>query len=80
MTDEQTVPEISYADALAEVESILESIEASEVDIDELGSHVARAAELIALCRARIKAAELEVERIVTAMEDARPAPDTGAG
>lgn len=80
MTDEQPAAEISYADALAEVESILESIEASEVDIDALGSRVARAAELIALCRARIKAAELEVERIVSAMDDTAPGADPASG
>lgn len=60
---------ISYGDAIAEIERILAGIESSEIDIDQLGTQVARAAELIELCRERIQKAEAEVERIVEGME-----------
>lgn len=60
MTDE-----IAYADALRELESIVATLEQPDVDVDALASRVARAAELIALCRDRIDRTRIEVERIV---------------
>ena len=45
---------LGYADALGELERILAELEASDVDVDQLADRVARATELIALCRDRI--------------------------
>ena len=42
-----------YADALAELDAILRELETSDVDVDRLAERVARASELIALCRDR---------------------------
>jgi exodeoxyribonuclease VII small subunit len=61
--------EISYTDALAELESILSAIEEEQVDVDDLALKVKRSAELIRLCRSRIEAATIEVEAIVDDME-----------
>lgn len=61
--------EPSYAAALAELESILSAIEEEQVDVDDLAVKVKRSAELIRLCRSRIKAATIEVEAIVNEME-----------
>jgi exodeoxyribonuclease VII small subunit len=61
--------EISYADALAELESILSAIEEEQVDVDELAVKVKRSAELIRLCRGRIEAATIEVATIVSEMQ-----------
>ena len=61
--------EISYTDALAELESILSAIEEEQVDVDDLALKVKRSAELIRLCRSRIEAATIEVEAIVDEME-----------
>ena len=61
--------EISYADALAELESILSAIEEEQVDVDELAVKVKRSTELIRLCRGRIEAASTEVEAIVEEMD-----------
>ncbi len=60
--------EISYKEALAELESILSAIEAEQVDVDDLAVKVKRSAELIRLCRTRIEAATIEVEAIVDDM------------
>ena len=46
--------ELSYADALTELDDILNELEAVDVDVDRLAERVSRAAELIALCRDRI--------------------------
>lgn len=61
--------EITYKDALAELESILSAIEEEQVDVDELAIKVKRSAELIRLCRSRIEAAAIEVEAVVDEME-----------
>lgn len=56
---------ISYAEAVAELETIVAGLEDADVDVDVLADRVARAAELIAVCRARIASTRIEVERIV---------------
>jgi exodeoxyribonuclease VII small subunit len=61
--------EIRWADAIGELESILARLEDDALDVDVLSAQVARAAELIGLCRDRIAATKLEVERIVADLE-----------
>ncbi|MDD3567958.1 MAG: exodeoxyribonuclease VII small subunit [Bacteroidales bacterium] len=56
---------LSYSEAIAEVESIVERIENNELDIDELAKNVKRVAELIKFCKAKLKSTEEEVERIL---------------
>lgn len=57
--------EITYKDALLELEGILSAIEEEQVDVDDLAVKVKRSAELIRLCRSRIEAATVEVEAVV---------------
>lgn len=61
--------EISYQDALSELEGILAAIEEEQVDVDDLAIKVKRSAELIRLCRSRIEAATIAVEAIVDELE-----------
>ena len=44
---------ISYAEAIGEVEQILARFNDEQMDIDEMGKQVKRAAELIRLCKER---------------------------
>jgi exodeoxyribonuclease VII small subunit len=60
----------SYSDAVQELEQIVAGLEQADIDVDALAARVARAAELIALCRDRIDGTRLEVERIVTDLGD----------
>ncbi len=60
---------ISYGDALAELESILAAIEEEQVDVDALAVKVKRSAELIKLCRERIEKATVAVDEIVGELE-----------
>jgi exodeoxyribonuclease VII small subunit len=62
-----------YADALAELDAILRELEGSDVDVDHLADRVARAAELIAMCREKINAAKLRVEQVTADLDDAAP-------
>jgi len=55
----------SYSAAVAELDEILAAIERDEVDVDQLSQKVGRAGTLVAYCRERIAAAEVEVERVV---------------
>ena len=61
--------EITYREALEELEAILDAIEEEQVDVDELAVKVKRSAELIRLCRSRIDAAAAEVEAVVQDMD-----------
>ena len=71
MTDAEP---LGYAAAMEELESILQEIEADDVDVDVLTERVARAAELIRLCRERITSTRTEVERVVAQLEGDDPA------
>ena len=58
-----------YEQAMAELEAILERIESEEVDVDRLAEELRRAAELLEICRGKIRRAEVEVTQIVQALE-----------
>jgi exodeoxyribonuclease VII small subunit len=62
-------PTPRFGDALAELETILARIEGEEIDIDQLGEELKRATQLLELCRAKIKKAEVEVSQIVQSLE-----------
>ena len=62
--------EISYADAVRELETIAAELEQPDVDVDVLAARVARAAELITRCRERIAATRLDVERVVAGLDE----------
>lgn len=63
--------QIGYADALAELDQILRELEGSDVDVDRLATRVARAAELITLCRSRISNARLQIDDVVAQLDGA---------
>jgi exodeoxyribonuclease VII small subunit len=60
----------SFGEALEELETILRRIEAEETDIDRLAEELRRAAQLLELCRAKIRRAEVEVTQIVQRLEE----------
>ena len=57
--------EISYNEAIREVETILEKLNNEELDVDKLGEEVKRAAELIGLCKEKLRKAEAEVAKVI---------------
>ncbi len=76
---EKPEPEPSYTEAVARLEEILHRIEDGEVDIDELSQLVAEAAGLVALCRKKIAAAEIQVREITERLEREAEGPGTEA-
>ena len=55
---------ISYTEAIAEIESILSSLQSSSCDVESLASKVKRASELIELCRKKLRKAEADVDKL----------------
>ena len=62
--------DLGYAEAMTELEGILEELEGDHLDVDVLAERVRRASELIKLCRTRITRAQEDVGRIVTDLEE----------
>jgi len=67
--------DLSYSAAIDELEAILGQLEDDTLDVDHLAERVARAAELIRLCRERITGARVEVERIVADLDGPTSTP-----
>lgn len=61
---------ISYKEAVAEIEDILEEIENEELDVDDLTEKVKRVSSLIKLCKEKLHNTEQEVEKILKEMEE----------
>ena len=61
------INEISYTDAMAEIEKILAEMRSENIDVDTLAAKVARASELIELCKKRRHTAENEVNKLFEA-------------
>ena len=55
---------------------MLRRIEGDEIDIDQLGKELGRAALLLEVCRKKIRRAEVEVQQIVETIEE--EAADSG--
>jgi exodeoxyribonuclease VII small subunit len=82
MTDADTPGpgELGYADAMAELETILHELERGDVDLDRLSDQVRRAADLVRLCRGRLDDTRTEVTRIVADLDgEADPRADDRA-
>ncbi len=76
-TDGGDAAAIGYAAAMAELESILDDLEDDDLDVDLLASRVERASTLIQVCRDRIGAAKVQVERVVASLDATRDDTDT---
>jgi len=67
MGKQQTNPieKLSYGEAVAEIESILEKIENAVLDVDELAEQVSRVTLLLKMCRDRLHKTEAQIEEIL---------------
>jgi exodeoxyribonuclease VII small subunit len=59
----------SYAEAIANIEEILQQVETGELDVDELAGKVKQASELLKLCKSKLFNTEKEIEKILKEME-----------
>lgn len=65
MAKTNTTESITYAQAVAEIEDILEKMNDAELDIDQLGAYVERATTLITLCKEKLLKAQKQVEKVM---------------
>lgn len=56
---------ISYAEAVAEIERIIEKLNDEELDVDRLGAYVERATALITLCKSKLLKAQKQVDKVI---------------
>lgn len=61
---------LSYSEAIKELEEILKYIESQEVDVDILVEKVKRATELIRFCKNKLRTAEEELHRTLHEIEE----------
>ena len=61
---------ITYNEAIAEIEEVLEKIENEELDVDELAEKVKRVSVLIKFCKDKLFSTSEQVEQILKDMED----------
>lgn len=61
---------ISYNEAMAEVEEILEKIENEELDVDDLAEKVKRVSVLLKICKDKLLKTNEQVEQILKEMEE----------
>ena len=60
-----TKKNITYKDAITELENIMEKIDLESPDIDELADNVKRVSELLKICKQKLSKAENDVEDIL---------------
>ena len=61
---------ITYTEAMAEVEEILEQIENEELDVDDLAEKVKRVSILLKICKDKLLKTNEQVEQILKEMEE----------
>ncbi|MFN5652506.1 MAG: exodeoxyribonuclease VII small subunit [Flavobacteriia bacterium] len=57
--------QLTYEEALSELQGIVKKLENKEVKIDELASTVARANQLVEDCQSKLQQTEAEIQKIV---------------
>lgn len=65
-----SLKKITYNEAIAEIEEVLEKIENEELDVDELAEKVKRVSILLKICKEKLFSTNEEVEKILKEMED----------
>jgi exodeoxyribonuclease VII small subunit len=71
MTDAKDVSSLSFEQALAELEAIVQELESGQAPLEQSIEMYERGARLKAHCEARLEAARLKVEKIVVGPQGA---------
>jgi exodeoxyribonuclease VII small subunit len=62
--------QLTYSQALTELEEIISAIESEEINVDVLAEKVKRAAYLIKFCKGRLRNTEEEVKKVLSEIEE----------
>ncbi|MDE5643754.1 MAG: exodeoxyribonuclease VII small subunit [Muribaculaceae bacterium] len=63
------IEDLSYSQALEELESIVASLRGNNCDVDTLAARTARAAALLEACRTRLTLTETQLAEILEKLE-----------
>lgn len=63
------IDELTYEEALAELEQILRNMQSDQCGIDKLAAMTSRATELLGACRSRLTTTEDELRQILAKLE-----------
>lgn len=61
---------LSYKEAMAQLEEIVQKIENEEPDVDELSTLVKKASELMTFCKKRLKSTEEEINETLEKLKE----------
>ncbi len=61
---------LTYRQAIEELETILRALEADTVDVDDLTTRVQRSAELIRICKLKLRSAEQAIDQVFENLDD----------
>lgn len=64
------IDKLKYSEALAELESIVRTLQSDNCDIDRLTILTQRATELLSACRSRLTATDTELRSILSSLEN----------
>jgi exodeoxyribonuclease VII small subunit len=67
---------VTYNEAIQELETILRSLETDQVDVDDLTARAERSAELIRLCRHKLRHAEASLDRVFDSLDEEQTEPE----
>lgn len=56
--------DMSYSEAIEEIQAIVEKLSKDEINIDSLPNEVKRGAELISMCKKRLKSTEESIDKV----------------
>jgi exodeoxyribonuclease VII small subunit len=57
--------ELTYKQAVSEIEDILEKLENEELDVDDLAVKVKRVSQLLKFCKSKLSGTEKEIQKII---------------
>ena len=61
---------VSYKEAINEIEEILNKLENNELDVDELSEKVKRVSQLVTICKEKLHNTEQEIDKILIEMDN----------
>lgn len=62
--------ELTYQEAVEEIEAIIERIEEDSLDVDKLTGEVARAIKLIKYCKEKLRSTEKDIDQLLEDLSD----------
>jgi exodeoxyribonuclease VII small subunit len=78
VTKTKESPEFQFETALAELESLVETLEQGELSLEQSLQQFERGVKLTRACQQALKSAEQRVDMLVSGAEDSETAPYSG--